>query len=166
MWMDSPYGSRIEPYGNPVVNETSDSVCSAATRHANRGTTCFPSGAVAAAPEPLDTHNRAGHTPLLFRLDQQEESFFPNLRVMAEPVVEAPASAVEATVDAVVNATAGRQPSTPEGMAMAYGSLVIMALIPIVIGSYRSVKHHKEQKVSFLRRSGTWVERNVAYKLT
>lgn len=49
-------------------------------------------------------------------------------------------------VETVKNAT-GKVPSTPEGMAVAYGSLVIMALIPIFFGSFRSVKHHKEQKV-------------------
>ena len=38
-------------------------------------------------------------------------------------------------------------PSTPEGMAVAYGSLVIMAILPIFFGSYRSVRHHKEQQV-------------------
>jgi minor histocompatibility antigen H13 len=38
-------------------------------------------------------------------------------------------------------------PSTPEGMAIAYGSLVIMAILPIFFGSYRSVRHHKEQQV-------------------
>lgn len=60
-----------------------------------------------------------------------------------EPV----ADLVQETVAPVANATA-RQPSTPEGMAIAYGSLVVMALLPIIIGSYRSVKHHKEQKES------------------
>lgn len=40
--------------------------------------------------------------------------------------------------------TTGKGPSTPEGMAMAYGSLVVMALLPIFFGSYRSVHHHKE----------------------
>ena len=53
--------------------------------------------------------------------------------------------------EAIVNETAqngtGKIPSTPEGMAVAYGSLVIMALLPIFFGSYRSVKYHKEQKV-------------------
>jgi hypothetical protein len=39
-------------------------------------------------------------------------------------------------------------PTTPEGMAVAYGSLVIMALLPIFFGAFRSVKHHKEQKVT------------------
>lgn len=45
-----------------------------------------------------------------------------------------------------INGT-GRIPATPEGMAVAYTSLVIMALLPIFFGSYRSVKHHKEQAV-------------------
>ncbi|GAB1598495.1 minor histocompatibility antigen H13-like isoform X1 [Argonauta hians] len=53
----------------------------------------------------------------------------------------------------VENATATnatmRIAATPEGMVMAYSSLVIMALLPIFIGSFRSVKHHKEQKISF-----------------
>ena len=39
--------------------------------------------------------------------------------------------------------------STPEGMAVAYTSLVIMAILPIFFGSYRSVRHHKEQQVRF-----------------
>ncbi|CAK9815251.1 Minor histocompatibility antigen H13 [Anthophora plagiata] len=37
-------------------------------------------------------------------------------------------------------------PSTPEGMAIAYGSLIIMAILPIFFGSYRAVRHHKEQQ--------------------
>lgn len=44
------------------------------------------------------------------------------------------------------NATS-KIPATPEGIAVAYGSLVIMALVPIFFGSYRSVRYHKEQKV-------------------
>lgn len=36
--------------------------------------------------------------------------------------------------------------STPEGMMTAYVSLVIMALIPIVVGAYKSVTHHHTQK--------------------
>lgn len=62
---------------------------------------------------------------------------------MAEPVTEV----VQETVNASANATA-RPPSTPEGMAVAYGSLVLMALVPILIGAFRSVRHHKEQKES------------------
>ncbi|XP_050716860.1 minor histocompatibility antigen H13-like [Eriocheir sinensis] len=48
---------------------------------------------------------------------------------------------------AAVNGT-GKVPSTPEGMALAYGSLVVMALLPILCGSFRSVKHQQQQKAS------------------
>lgn len=41
-----------------------------------------------------------------------------------------------------------KKPSTPEGMAVAYGSLVVMAMLPIIFGSIRSVKLHKLKKVS------------------
>jgi len=51
----------------------------------------------------------------------------------------------EAATEAV-NATAAKVPATPEGMMIAYGSLLVMALFPIFIGSYRSVTSHKEQK--------------------
>lgn len=48
------------------------------------------------------------------------------------------------------NGTISSRPNkgTPEGMAMAYGSLVIMALIPIFYGSFKSVGYHREQRVS------------------
>ena len=42
--------------------------------------------------------------------------------------------------------TTGKVPATPEGMMVAYGSLVIMSLIPIFLGSFRSVESQKEQK--------------------
>ena len=42
--------------------------------------------------------------------------------------------------------------ATPEGLFLAYASLLIMALIPIVIGSFKSIKHQKNQQV---RRSFT-----------
>ena len=51
----------------------------------------------------------------------------------------------EPTAEPAVNAT-GKIPATPEGMMVAYGSLVIMALIPIFLGSFRSVQSQKEQK--------------------
>jgi minor histocompatibility antigen H13 len=54
----------------------------------------------------------------------------------------------ENLTETVINATS-RISATPEGMAVAYGSLVIMALLPIFFGAFRSVKHHKEQKVTF-----------------
>jgi minor histocompatibility antigen H13 len=38
--------------------------------------------------------------------------------------------------------------ATPEGLFLAYSSLVIMALIPIIIGSFKSVKHQSQQKES------------------
>lgn len=50
------------------------------------------------------------------------------------------------TVAEVVNQNATRTKSTPEGMMTAYLSLVVMALLPIVIGSYRSVAHHRNQR--------------------
>jgi len=59
----------------------------------------------------------------------------------ADTVVE---SVVEAVTEAV-NGTA-KVPASPEGMAVAYGSLVIMALIPIFFGSFRSVSSQQEQK--------------------
>lgn len=66
--------------------------------------------------------------------------------VVTETIKEAAEVVVEA-VNETVNAT-GKPPSTPEGMAVAYGSLVIMALIPIFLGAFRSVKHQDEQKAA------------------
>ncbi|GFN94538.1 signal peptide peptidase [Plakobranchus ocellatus] len=58
----------------------------------------------------------------------------------------------DVTVNATENATSingtAKIPSTPEGMAIAYGSLFIMAIVPIFIGSFRSVTFQKEQKDS------------------
>ena len=55
------------------------------------------------------------------------------------------AEAIKNATEELVNATI---PSTPEGQALAYSSLVVMALIPIFIGSFRSITAIKEQKVS------------------
>lgn len=49
--------------------------------------------------------------------------------------------------------TTGRIPATFEGMAIAYSSLVIMAILPIFFGSFRSVSHHKEQQVRPMTRN-------------
>lgn len=57
----------------------------------------------------------------------------------------------EAANAAATNGTATRTPSTPEGMALAYGTLVVMAMLPIFFGAMRSVKHHKEQTSAFLK---------------
>ena len=65
---------------------------------------------------------------------------------------------INETAEQVLNETAqnatAKTPATPEGMAVAYGSLLVMALLPIFFGSFRSVRYHKEQKVkvsTFLR---------------
>ena len=50
---------------------------------------------------------------------------------------------------AAQNATlTGRAAATPHGLLIAYCSLVIMALLPIFFGSFRSVGHKKRQKVN------------------
>lgn len=65
---------------------------------------------------------------------------------MAEQIVDQVLEAVEnATSEETI--TNAKVPSTPEGIAVAYGSLVIMAMLPIVFGSIRSVKLHKAKKV-------------------
>jgi len=60
-------------------------------------------------------------------------------------MAEDAASVVEEVAEAVKNGTA-KVPATQEGMIIAYSSLVIMALIPIWFGSFRSVDSQKEQK--------------------
>lgn len=62
---------------------------------------------------------------------------------MADVVRTVVAQATENLTENATNTTT-KGPSTPEGMAVAYGSLVIMALLPIFFGSYRSVTHHKD----------------------
>lgn len=64
---------------------------------------------------------------------------------MADVVNIIVAQATENLTENAANSTK-KPPSTPEGMAVAYGSLVIMALLPIFFGSYRSVVYHKENK--------------------
>ena len=62
------------------------------------------------------------------------------------PPVTTEAPVVVNDTEAVINGTTGKIPSTPEGMAIAYSSLLIMTLIPIFVGAFRSVKSHKEQR--------------------
>ncbi|KAI1291097.1 Minor histocompatibility antigen H13 [Halotydeus destructor] len=51
--------------------------------------------------------------------------------------------------ESVVNGTEPTKPkSTPEGMMVAYVSLVVMALLPIWVGAFKSVRHHESQKKS------------------
>lgn len=74
-----------------------------------------------------------------------------DVEVLSEAATQA--TTEEAVTEAVVNATEGatRTPATPEGMALAYGSLLIMALLPIFFGSFRSVQSHKENKENSAR---------------
>jgi len=47
------------------------------------------------------------------------------------------------------NGTEGEKfKATPEGLLLAYSSLVLMALLPIIIGSFKSVRHQKKQQES------------------
>lgn len=55
----------------------------------------------------------------------------------------------EAVENATETISGAKTPASPEGAAMAYGSLILMAMIPIFLGALRSVKHQKDQKVFF-----------------
>lgn len=66
---------------------------------------------------------------------------------MAESATEIPLDIGDSVRETVKNATE-KVPSSIEGVAIAYLSLVIMAILPIFFGSFRSVKYLKEQKVS------------------
>lgn len=62
-------------------------------------------------------------------------------------LMDAAAATGDSAAGAAKNVTE-RIPSTPEGMAIAYSSLVVMALLPIFFGAFRSVRYHREQKVT------------------
>ncbi|RVE49191.1 hypothetical protein evm_006198 [Chilo suppressalis] len=64
---------------------------------------------------------------------------------MADSATEIPLNIEDSVRDAVQNATA-KATNSIEGVAIAYLSLVIMAILPIFFGSFRSVKYLKEQK--------------------
>ncbi|XP_055594026.1 minor histocompatibility antigen H13 [Uranotaenia lowii] len=68
--------------------------------------------------------------------------------VVEDIVQQVQENLTESANAAATNGTA-KIPSTPEGMALAYGTLVVMAMLPIFFGSMRSVKHHKEQTTAF-----------------
>lgn len=68
--------------------------------------------------------------------------------VVEEIIQQVQENLTEAANAAATNGTT-KTPSTPEGIALAYGTLVAMAMLPIFFGSMRSVKHHKEQKSAF-----------------
>lgn len=54
----------------------------------------------------------------------------------------------EVVENATDNISAAKIPASPEGAVMAYGSLIVMAMLPIFFGALRSVKHQKDQKVN------------------
>lgn len=71
-----------------------------------------------------------------------------HLRVkMAESLVNETVANLSAAVNETAKNATGRAAATPEGMFVAYSSLVLMALLPIFFGSFRSVKYLIEQKV-------------------
>lgn len=73
---------------------------------------------------------------------------------MADGVVEDAVKAiVENVTEAAINGTI-KEPATTEGIALAYSSLVIMALIPIFFGSHRSLKHQEQQIVRLSHANG------------
>lgn len=65
---------------------------------------------------------------------------------MADTIVEEVVAQAAENITESANKT-GKIPSTPEGMALAYGTLVVMAMLPIYYGSVRSVKQQKKVKV-------------------
>lgn len=69
-----------------------------------------------------------------------------NLLKMADSVNDVPVVNITGN-DTAANTTA-KIPATPEGMAVAYGSLLIMAIVPIFVGAFRSVKYQIAQKVN------------------
>lgn len=56
---------------------------------------------------------------------------------------------IEAVNEGVKNETT-KLKSTPEGMFVAYTSLIIMAVLPIFFGSFRSIQTQKEKSVRMI----------------
>lgn len=70
---------------------------------------------------------------------------------MADSIPNVVEETVNKVLEDVVNnttTTPTKTPATFEGMALAYGCIVVMAVLPIFFGAFRSVLHHKKQKVS------------------
>lgn len=65
-----------------------------------------------------------------------------------EPPVLDPMNSTDSNGTDAVNATVAKFVATPEGTALAYGSLVFMALLPIVFGALRSVNCSKTKNSS------------------
>lgn len=68
---------------------------------------------------------------------------------MADSIVEeVTKQVVENLTQSDENGTTKGVPSTPEGMLIAYSSLFLMALIPVFIGSFKSIKYQEAQKAA------------------
>lgn len=74
------------------------------------------------------------------------------VNTVAETIGEILANGSLVVDELLINATnKTSEPSfkaSPEGLFLAYSSLAIMALIPIIVGSFKSVKHQSTQKSS------------------
>lgn len=66
---------------------------------------------------------------------------------IAGQIINATLNALTAE-NATETVTNAKIPATPEGAAVAYASLIVMAMLPIFFGALRSVKHQKDQKVN------------------
>lgn len=77
---------------------------------------------------------------------------------MEDPATPIPPSVLEGAAEtlAASNTTVKFKP-TPEGMACAYLSLMIMALVPIFVGSFKSIKHQTASHARF-RETGEQAE--------
>lgn len=57
--------------------------------------------------------------------------------------------------DTLANASnaslSGRESASFEGLLAAYGALLLMAVVPIYVGSLRSITYHADLKVSVMR---------------
>jgi len=68
---------------------------------------------------------------------------------MADVNVTVDVAAANITINETANATlSGRAVATPEGLLIAYSSLILMAIVPIWFGAFRSVVFNKKQKDS------------------
>lgn len=73
-----------------------------------------------------------------------------NKRVVSSKMADAAEQIVKQAAENVTETLSGAKiPATPEGAAVAYGSLIFMAMLPIFFGAFRSVKHQTDQKVSY-----------------
>lgn len=91
------------------------------------------------------------HTQLKKNLfDTYSGNNFDNFKLNKVEMADTIAEAVQQAAENLTENANVKIPASPEGMFLAYSSLVIMAVLPIFFGSKRSVSHQKEQKVSKL----------------